>query len=782
MKNQIIFAILLLILPVFSCTVDISGAPCSSDENCPKGQYCYNGKCQTGTSKDTSILDILTPDTSTKDATIDTEVFDADEISDIVSTTCKNDNDCISDNGKFLCIDNLCVPGECRINSDCKIAGYPTCENHLCVNKCSNENDCGDGYVCCDSQCKIGTCCTDKDCGENLRCLNNICTSICEKNEDCESKKCCDKSICADKDRGCCNNTECETSTFGFSCINYLCSCSSDYECPSDMICDKTKTPPVCISGCSDIHKCSEGYICCERNCIKGNCCTSKDCTQPGYPNCGVVNGERICVDLCDPSSQKLCNSPDNKYRCCKQMDNQYRCVIARCCTNEDCKQPDKPYCETTLETPDCINKCNIGSDIKCGDGYVCCYAFNDNMCFVGECCEDKDCNGKKCIGHHCVEEDCKSEPTICEANQKCCQAGQLEGICYTGECCYDGDCTNHSSGNKCLLPEYKCGCSTTSDCNSGSVCKNGVCISGDCITDSDCKDLAKPICINNKCSPCNKSTQCVNANKGNLCCNGFCEGGDCCGSTYPAYPNCEAKITKPLCKENLCSPCIDSLECKNASLGEKCCKSGGLAGDCFSGECCSSYDCKQLGNTTRPICNTTEYKCYPCVSDTECITEFGNSNLKCCSIKSSIIVGACYQGECCDDTQCKQYSNRPRCNVFNNTCVECLSNSDCGILGANYICCNNQCIRGECCSNKDCIEQNKGDICYQYHCRKHCTKQAECTISSVYTDCCTNKTTSPFPFCVYNQGGKCCTYDNDCDKFQKCCFGICIPELSVCF
>ncbi|MGC8928041.1 MAG: hypothetical protein ACP5QK_08970 [Myxococcota bacterium] len=57
---------------------------------------------------------------------------------------------------------------------------------------------------------------------------------------------------------------------------------------------------------------------------------------------------------------------------------------------------------------------------------------------------------------------------------------------------------------------------------------------------------------------------------------------------------------------------------------------------------------------------------------------------------------------------------------------MECLNNNDCGILGTNFICCNNQCIRGECCTDKDCINSGRGDTCYQYHCREHCVNDEE--------------------------------------------------------
>ncbi len=777
--------LLLLSLLILSCSVDISGAPCSGNENCPRGQYCENGKCVRGTPGDTAnITDIL----STKDVlqdipgTTDTSQNpeDTEQITDTSVIKCVNDNECLSDKGKFLCLNNICVPGECRENEDCKVAGFPTCdESHFCSMKCDNETKCGNGYVCCDGLCKTGTCCEDKDCGPNMKCFNNICTKECEKNEECESNKCCDKSICAEKERGCCNNTECESSKYGFSCINYLCSCTSDYECPEGMICDKSLSPPLCKTGCSDIHRCKPGEICCNGVCKKGYCCTSEDCTKPGYPLCKEVNGENICTDICQPLSQNPCKSPDNKYRCCLQGDNLYRCVIANCCSNDDCKLPDKPYCEKGLETPDCVNICKPENGIKCGFGYVCCYAFNGYMCFAGDCCETKDCNdNKKCIGHHCVEEDCKSEPSICGTGEKCCPSGQLEGVCYKGECCDDVECSTNSNGFKCLLDSFKCGCTTKSDCKAGYVCKNNVCVFGDCVTDADCKDEAKPVCINNKCSPCQDGYQCKNAQKGDICCSGYCKYGNCCSS----LPDCQNLITKPVCREGYCSPCGSSAECSSQNLGDKCCTRGVLAGDCYSGTCCSSYDCLEAGSITKPICHTTDYSCYPCASDTECINEFKDTGLKCCAVKNSPVSGSCYKGECCDDTQCKTYQSRPKCDLKTNMCVECLTNTDCGIIGIGYICCNNQCVRGECCSNADCTSQNRGNYCYQYHCRTHCAKPQDCSLSPDGSYCCTNITTSPFPFCIKDQSGKCCKSDNDCGALDKCCFGICEPKAAVCY
>ncbi len=784
-RNLIVFCVIILSSILFSCSVDISGAPCNTDENCPKGQHCQDGKCIRGVPSDITDLfsgkDIFLDTIEIKDNLSDSyenDTLNTDDITDIFLPKCRRDSDCTGDIGKYICVNNECIEGECRENKDCTMAGYPTCNSsYFCTNRCDENTNCGSGYVCCEETCKIGTCCKDTDCGDNMKCINNICAKECEKNEDCSSLRCCDRSICAEKERGCCNSLECENSKYGFACINYLCSCTSDYECPKGKICDRSQTPPVCKDGCSDISKCPIGYLCCDGKCKKGECCTSKDCRKAGYPTCEEINGENICVDLCEPLFQNPCNSVDNKFRCCMQNDNSYRCVIAKCCDNNDCVEPNKPYCETALEEPDCVNKCEP-ENIKCGSVYVCCSAFNGYMCFSGDCCDEKDCSdSKKCIGYHCVEGNCKSEPSICNASEKCCQSGQLEGICYKGECCSDEQCSTDSKGTKCLLDRFTCGCNTKSDCQSGYVCKDNVCIIGDCITDSDCTDISRPICINNKCSPCSDSIQCQNAHKGDICCSGYCKSGECCSST----PDCNEYITKPVCKNGLCSPCVDNNECSIQNLGDKCCKRGVLAGDCYTGNCCSSYDCIEAGLIKRPICHSSDYDCYPCKSDAECKNEFNDNQLKCCSVKSSSLLGSCFKGECCDNSQCTIFQSRPICNLQTNMCVECLSNNDCGILGANYVCCNNQCIKGECCKDTDCLINNRGDTCYQYHCRKHCKSANECIGTSIYNDCCSNITTSPFPFCVPEQKGRCCIGDSDCDNLYKCCFGICIFKNIIC-
>ncbi len=545
------------------------------------------------------------------------------------------------------------------------------------------------------------------------------------------------------------------------------------------MICDKNVTPPSCKEGCSDIHKCQSGYICCNGKCLKGECCSSEDCTRPGYPLCKEINDEMKCVDVCDPSSKKKINSSDNKFRCCKQNDDNYRCVIARCCTNEDCKDPQKPYCETALETPDCVNRCGPSTgDLKCGEGFICCYVLNDYMCFSGNCCIDSDCtNDMKCIGHHCMEDNCISEPSICKTEEKCCQDGPMEGVCFTGECCSDTTCQNSNAGHKCLISTYKCGCMVNSDCNSGYVCVNGVCKTGNCINDADCKDLTYPVCVDNKCSKCTQDIQCKNASKGDICCSGECKKGECCVSISPSMLDCETYITRPICKDGLCSPCLNSEECINQNLGNKCCTRGSFAGDCYDGQCCSSFDCLESGNVQKPICHIGDRNCYPCQSDNECQLEFGNNQLKCCSIKSSAILGSCYSGECCDDTQCSTISGRPFCDPSTHNCVQCLNNYNCPL---HSICCNNQCVRGDCCKDKDCMNAGTGNFCYQYHCRQRCPNLTDCANSEM-NECCTNITNYPFPFCVYD-GGKCCTGDSDCYALDKCCYGICIPKTVVCY
>ncbi|MCX7944443.1 MAG: hypothetical protein N2746_08050 [Deltaproteobacteria bacterium] len=85
------------------------------------------------------------------------------------------------------------------------------------------------------------------------------------------------------------------------------------------------------------------------------------------------------------------------------------------------------------------------------------------------------------------------------------------------------------------------------------------------------------------------------------------------------------------------------------------------------------------------------------------------------------------------------------------NMCVECLINIDCGILGFNYICCNNQNIRGDCYNSNECILNHKGDICYNHHCRKMCKEVDECSLLTIYSDCCSNIDSPPISIlCVH--------------------------------
>lgn len=762
-----------------SCSVDISGAPCETDDNCPKGQYCKEGRCERGSPSDTlNIRDGLSLDTindtiseTVSDIPPEETGYDVEEITDTTISKCSTDEDCITDYGKFLCINEMCIAGECHTDNDCKAPGFPTCgENHFCISKCETSSECKEGFVCCKNQCTPGSCCEDKDCTNNGRCVNNICLSQCEENKDCTSGKCCDRQVCAAQERGCCNNSDCEMLTYGYSCINYLCSCTSDYECPPQMICDKNATPPLCKDGCSDIRRCPDEHLCCNGKCVKGECCSSDDCRRAGYPECKNINGEMRCVDTCDPESTKLCNSPDNTFRCCKHNDNIYRCTLAKCCTNKDCTEPDKPYCEMGLETPQCINKCSPPPEnLSCGSDFVCCYILNDYMCFRGECCEDKDCVGDtKCIGHRCQKDDCTSNG--CSNDEQCCIEGALQGICYKGECCSDSNCQNKDNGHKCLLTSFKCGCSTNGDCRSGYVCVDGSCKEGNCLTDTDCKEAQSPICINYKCSQCTQDSQCQNAQKGDICCQGECLKGDCCKSLSEDMADCKSLITKPVCKNNLCSPCSNDTECQSENLGSKCCTKGYLAGDCYNGDCCSSFDCIIAGQINKPICHTSDRLCYRCQSDTECKNEFGNQLLKCCLSTRSSVYGSCYAGDCCDNSQCSS-TRTPYCRIDTHTCVECLKNSDCSTLGG-YVCCNNQCIKGDCCEDRDCLKTGNGNYCYQYHCRKRCASDPNICLP-VGEECCNNITTFPFPFCV-PATRRCCRDNSDCPRGTQCCYGIC--------
>jgi hypothetical protein len=760
-----------------SCTVNVTGAPCVTDQNCPKGQYCgTDGLCKGGTrpGQDGGIPDGSDPgkDGGKTDA--------GDAGTQDGGWKCTGSGQCDQDAGQHVCVGGACVPGNCVDRIECQDPGKPTCgTDHYCSDACDTDAGtvCGKNYRCCTGHCLEGDCCGDPDCPAG-KCLGNVCVTHCEKPDQCQSNLCCD-GTCAVPLKGCCSKEDCKNSDFGLRCDYNVCKCTEDSECKEGMICDKTTLQ--CKAGCSDVHPCKNtGDVCCGSACHAGDCCGNADCKDVGKPTCESFT----CSGKCDPGDDKC----GLGWKCCSSGDAGYSCTTAYCCSSADCKDADKPYCDLGNKTPQCINKCGptVG-DTKCGEGYVCC----GGTCHSGNCCETKDCAVGKCINYNCAKDCTEADGgSYCDISEKCCFTGANKGRCYNGACCDSIQCTASPNGKACLA-DFSCGCTVKGDCAGGQVCYKSKCINGDCVSSADCTDGAKPICgPDHYCKACSGDSSCVDSGKGEICCSGYCLKGSCCTSSSPTEDDCEEFVEKPVCDDATleCRGCINNLDCTEHGLDPKCCTtdSSMLKGDCYAGECCSSFNCTSVSELTKtPICDINNRTCTACQSDYQCRTDFNNPVLKCCKADGLAMRGACYSGTCCDNSQCS--SPTKYCNPKFLKCTECVENADCN-TGGNYakVCCNGTCMTGGCCADADCIKSSglPNAVCYENRCRIHCGDSGnKCPTTTPAQTCCGNlmpPLPTPFPLC--STSGHCCYKNSDCDFFlEKCCHGICIGTLMLC-
>ncbi len=136
---------------------------CGSDDQCPAGYVCRNGKC-------------------------------------VEKEPCASDADCPSGTA---CVNGACVKKlACAFDSDCPPGRI--CSSGRCVEKpaCSADSDCASGYVCRSGKCvKKPDCSRDSDCPSGTVCKDGACVkkSGCRSDSDCPQGKVCKNGVCVDK-------------------------------------------------------------------------------------------------------------------------------------------------------------------------------------------------------------------------------------------------------------------------------------------------------------------------------------------------------------------------------------------------------------------------------------------------------------------------------------------------------------------------------------------------------------------------------------------------------
>ncbi len=390
---------------------------CSVNADCPNGQECAGGACQT--------------------------------------ITCVGNGDCAAGT---ICRGGSCVPG-CRVQADCP-ATY-SCTNGACqrpagscsiCDTCAENADCGGAsYYCIDlgaaaPQC-TKTCNSDADCPGDSSCFQvqdgagnvyNLCFAPASAGQElCPAGYVCEEpavnpagcvglwDFCS-ADRSSCN-ADADTCVQTGNTAKCSCTCTVNADCGAGAQClrDPTSGQNVCFPD-SVIDPCSRVTCGAGQSCVDGTCVSQDPCAGV---TCGAdetcQNG--LCVGPCGTCpAGRVCDV------------NRRACVFGDACTNVQCP-PDRVCVEGQCRFPDpCAGEtCPAGQS-----------------CVDGSCLPDDPCAGVTCAeGEGCVDGAC-----IPGSVDDCATVG-----CPVGEGCVSGACQPIGAG----CPD---------GCPVGEGCQNGTC------------------------------------------------------------------------------------------------------------------------------------------------------------------------------------------------------------------------------------------------------------------------------------------------------------------
>ncbi|MBL8601847.1 MAG: hypothetical protein JNK72_07985 [Myxococcales bacterium] len=301
------------------------------------------------------------------------------------------------------------------------------------------------------------------------------------------------------------------------------------------------------------------------------------------------------------------------------------------------CTSPGQSACNVTAGTPG-TETCN-GVDDNC-DGTV----DNGSLCSGGTpfC----DSGLRRCVACR-TGTDCTPSAPVCDVSTRVCRLCNVDMECggSTPACATARGCVQCTGTNRTACTGSTSVCNTTSN----------RCVQ--CLSNTDCGG-ATPICdlSNNTCRACRADN-------------------DCSGST-PACALSGSNIGR-------CVQCTPDNRMQCTGMSTVC---NPETNRCVS--CNSDNDC----SGTTPVCELSSRTCRACMADNECRVPTSPA----CK-RSGTNAGACVPCTEMNSTACSGMT--PVCNLDQNRCVQCLSNTQCS--GATPICDRNVC-RG-CSSNNDC-------------------------------------------------------------------------------
>lgn len=720
---------------------------------------------------------------------------------------------------------------ECETNSDC--ADDQSCNNHLCVNPCTNSQNCGRGAFCnavkhrAVCKCPIGfngnpeiqcippaadtkSCRSNSDCTQAEACVNQLCVNPCncDDNADCFVSNhypvCTCKTGYARNDNLVCQKLECETNTdctqdkqcYNNKCVN---PCALDNPCAINAECFGYNHLSNCrcfpgLEGngyqkcqyveCHSDQECQSTQVCNLNSCV--NPCEIKElngCAQNAI--CSVRNHVTSCkcpqeLPRGNPFSYCEDNPPiaKDEPQCVMDM----HCPGSLACINSKCVDP----CQALSPCPK-TSKCSVLNSLPVRTMLCECPQFTvpdiNGECKaiqfstpVPMCSSDSECDDKEaCINHQC------RNPCNC-GTQADCVVQNHHPICS----CLEGFEGNPYRGCRTI------GCKSNSECESTKACVNGNCINP-CLLDNECG-------INAECTPIANRAECS-------CRAGYvgnplvsCNAVECrSNSDCPTDKRCEnTHCINPCLYENVCSP---RAECKTSNHLAVCRCPDGLFGnpyiDCrpeVSVECKIDTDCPHKLACIDSKCQDPCIVLAPCqlpsrcevVSPTAspmktmlCICPEGYVSSGSGTCKPTEVlrdIGGCItDSDCSADTACIN-------NVCRNPCT-CGENAECRIKDHKPVCSCRQGFDGNpeiycsaigCRSDDECSLQHK---CENKQCIKACTTDtcapnADCVAVQHRALCqCKHGYSGDPNFCTLLE----CSSDPECPNDKSCINNKCV-------
>ncbi|MBI5528830.1 MAG: hypothetical protein HY897_21075 [Deltaproteobacteria bacterium] len=573
-SKVLLFAAAAAALAAAGCFVDVAGAPCADDENCPVGQVCgAGGTCEFGGGSGPADTGGAGGKDAGRDATkgdgpADAGITDDGQVRDAGGDGVADSG--VDAGGQSDGSDMSDVSDGSLPDAGADAASDAGGDAGIDAGIDTGPDTGGDGGA--DGGFDGGGCATSQDCG-GARCCNGTCAPV---------------------ERGCCEARDCLGVLAGNLCKDLVCQCATEWDCPgTERICDTSASPPTCVDGCTD-QKCGIGKVCCGKDCYTGECCENADCTIPGEPTCKVI--VHTCTDNCGV------DAPDcgKGYVCCVD-----KCKRGDCCENADCAvSPNGKYCVANKCSQVCVE------DANCPNGRCCTKGPFLGTCYTGNCCDDTQCYAPETCGGGGTSWWCGCTP---ETKDEFC--GRLGKEC--GTVTGVDNCGNTRSNVLCGV------------CPECMGCDEGVCraashafascdaASGDVWWYDSC---GNPEEVKDKCSEngwlCVGDACCAPESDPDLCaawgknCGEF-TADDNCGQQRTVYcGDCAGGWTCGLHEANVCGCDPDATVCDGKDCGQVVdnCGETVVCGTCFLPDCCD-FKCYDI-QTDRAHCGDCVTMC----------------------------------------------------------------------------------------------------------------------------------------------------------------------------